>query len=532
MTSGVIVKCKYLLSPLRRGIAIAGGSLFVAAIAAIRLVSLRADPPSWLSWSAGLYTDEGMYAGDARSEALFGHWTRGEFHGAMLSPVLYGVQLAMFRHFGAGLDRARLISALMGIATVVLLWVGMRVAFGNRAAWISAVLLGISTPFVLYNRLALMETPVACCLTAAFAFVALSAETECRAWVAAAALAFGLAVAIKSLAWLALPAFLIGIGARSKRHACVFVGTLTASFGLYAWLALAPWAHALARMNAYYIGHQYMPHSLLGLYGNIRRGIFTGERDGFLRTLAMLWPVGFMAAIYGLPLAFKRRSPADLLLAWWLIAPAAFWLMSSYTPSRYYVIVMPAIAAIAGLRLAQMGRKPLAAIIAAAIAADGFGLVQPLLRPIFAREAASRAIGRVIEPGSVIAGQFAPELAFGTMLESIYVQPGLVNDVNVVDRERVDYVLVTDSEYWNDWWDTACPGLRDNANRFGHVSAGGDYDVVIYQAPPSTKWYAMGGGDKPHGLKSAASIGALPLWGIHAGHNAPEGLSAKTSPVL
>lgn len=470
----------------RRARAIIAGAILLAIAASLRIIALDSDPPGWLSWSAGIYTDEGMYAADARSEALFGHWTRGEFHGAMLSPALYAVQLAAFRRFGAQIVTARAISAASGLLTIALLWIALRFASGERAAWIGATLLAIATPFALYNRLALMESPLACLLTGAAAAIAAGAEGGA----AAAGALFIAAVAVKPLAWLALPAFAVGAGAYGRKRAALFLGAAALSFLAFWWVAQAPYAHTLARMDQYYVSRQYLPHTWAGLLGNVERGLITGKRDGLAPTLALLWPIGTAAALFGLVDAVKRRRPFDLLAALWLLLPAAAWIASSYTPSRYYVMVMPAMAALAAMRLARAGRPAIAAVMTAAVIVDGAALAPALLRPAAERAAASAAMEKVLEPGSIIAGQFAPELAFGTNLESIYVQPDLANDDPLVARQKIDYVLVTDSTFWNRWWDAAYPGLRGDENRVGHVTAGGAYDVVIYQAPATAKWLA------------------------------------------
>ncbi|MDR3708636.1 MAG: glycosyltransferase family 39 protein [Capsulimonadaceae bacterium] len=459
-------------------------------LVAIRTIGLGADPPSWLSWSAGLYTDEGMYAGDARSMALFGHWMRGDFHGAIVTPVLYILQLGVFRMCGAGLVQARAISVVAGLATVALLWLGMRRAYGERAAWIGALLLGIATPFVLYNRLALMETPVVCCLAAAFACLAIRGAGGRLVWVFAAGLLLALAVAIKPLALLILPAFAVYAGAGRTKDLGVLAGGLAVFGGAYWIVAVAPHVAALVRMNGYYAHHQYLPHSAAGVARNIKRALWTGRQDGLLRTMLSLWPMGTALGGLGIVSACKRRQPADLLLLCWLLVPAGFWVVTSYTPSRYYVLIMPALAGLAGVRLARASRLQMAILLTVAVLIDGVTLGTNLARPIYGERTAARALSGVVEPGSVIAGQFAPQLAWGTTLEAVYVQPGLANDDRPVERSRASYVLVTDSAYWNRYWDHAYPGLRDPVNRIGHVLIAGKYDEVLYTASPPAKWLA------------------------------------------
>ena len=143
-------------------------SLLLLACLIVRLVALDADPPPWLSWSTGLYTDEGFYTLDARHEALFGTWAPGDFHDRLLSPLLSLLQQVVFALGGVGLAPARLLSVGFGLLTVCVFWLGLRRAWGARAADFGALFLGLAPPFALYNRLALQETPTVFWLALAF----------------------------------------------------------------------------------------------------------------------------------------------------------------------------------------------------------------------------------------------------------------------------------------------------------------------------------------------------------------------------
>ena len=127
---------------------------------------VHGSAPSWLSWSAGLYTDEGFYSLDARHLVLFHHAAPGNFHDNLLSPGLSAVQQVIFGVFGPSDLCARALSVTLSLATIVLLWLALRRSCSEEAADIGACFLGLSPAVVFYNRMALQETPAALFLVA------------------------------------------------------------------------------------------------------------------------------------------------------------------------------------------------------------------------------------------------------------------------------------------------------------------------------------------------------------------------------
>lgn len=455
--------------------------LLISLASAIRFVNIGAAPPGWLSWSAGLFTDEAMYATDAAQMAMHGNWAPGNFHGAIITPPLYALQLAAFRLFGVSMEVARLVSAVFGLGTIVLLWIGLNAASNRRAAWIGAVLLAFTAPFVFYNRMALMETPTACMLTGAFACVCIAAGVDDKRragfWLTAAGAAFASAVAFKALAWLAFPGFVIGTLRISKRSGATFAAACLAAYAAYWVVVLMPYAGTLARMNRYYLYHQYLPHSLLGLGYNVKRA-FVGYRiDGLFPTLALQCPILLVASVAAIVSLKKANSPPAILLAGWLLVSAAAWTVMSYSPSRYYVIAMPALAGLAAIALSTTDRRRMIAAVGLALILDAAVIVSALdaLR-LPAHEARSPILR-----GGVLAGQFAPRIAFGSDIVPVYVQPGLANDQAPVERFGVTHIVVTRSPDGLKWWRIHYPALINEKHFVGFSGIDGKYTLDFYR---------------------------------------------------
>ncbi|MBV9852661.1 MAG: glycosyltransferase family 39 protein [Armatimonadetes bacterium] len=480
--------------------------LAVTAILVVRLVALDADPPPWLSWSTGLYTDEGFYTLDARHEALFGTWAPGNFHDRLLSPLLSVLQQGVFGVLGAGMVPARLLSVVFGLLTVWVFWLGLRRTQGRVVADWGALFLGLALPFALYNRLALQETPTVFWLVLSFTLWAcgrISEKVRKRTLLLTlAGAAFGIAVTFKALALLALPAFVWawwgaaptrlagGSSPASQERAvggwreCAGVGGVLV---LYALLWYLPHHAELARMGTYYRTHQYQPHSWLTVWLNIRRGFVGGARGVFPYLLALL-PIPCLLAGWGGGRCLTppelgaggRSSPpasgpggAERIFTIWLLCGLAFCLLSTYAPDRYYVLFLPALAGLAARGMTRLRRPLQIAAIALFLVTSGFWYSRAWAERTYARRDAARTLAHLLPPGSVMVGNDAPGLCQDTAIAAAPVQPGLSNDDHPVERLNAGFIAVTRVPMWEAWWRSHYPALVQPSHRLATFTQGG-----------------------------------------------------------
>lgn len=433
------------------------GLLFLCML--VRLAALDADPPPWLSWSTGLYTDEGYYTLDARHEALFGSLAPGSFHDRLLSPVLSVMQQGVFEVFGAGLHQARLLSVCFGLLTIAVFWLSLRRAYDDRTADFGALLLGLAPPFALYNRLALQETPTVFWLVLGFMLWAYGIK-----WLSGAAVAA--AIVFKGLAVIVLPA----VFARRSGLAPQNWGG-GAFLLLYAALWYAPHHAELARMATFYRVHQMQPHSLVSLWLNLRRGLSGGER-GVVPYLAALLPVPCLLAAWKFA-KWRQWTAADQYLAIWLACGLLFCLLSSYAPSRYYVLFLPPLAGLAARSLAGWKRSTQLAAAGLFLLTSSVWYGLAWTGRTETRSAASRELTRLLPPGSVVIGEFAPSLCLDTPFAAAPVQPGLSNDDHPVERLHAAAVVVTRTAYWQQWWSVRYPGIIQPSHKIATFTLGG-----------------------------------------------------------
>ncbi|MGE3842101.1 MAG: ArnT family glycosyltransferase [Vicinamibacterales bacterium] len=183
---------------------------FVVMLAAIlllgglfRLLFPTADPP-WRTTVGIVWHDEGAWVHNARNKALFGEWRLDEWNPMYVAPVFSAFEYGAFKAFGVGLWQARLVSEIGGCLTV--LWLGLALArAGGRSTGLwGAALLSTNYVFVMWNRVALLETTMVMFLVAGLYCYARALESP--RWGVAAGLCAWLAFFSKAAAAFFLPA--------------------------------------------------------------------------------------------------------------------------------------------------------------------------------------------------------------------------------------------------------------------------------------------------------------------------------------
>ncbi len=427
-----------------REIAAVVGLLIVAGL--LRTISLDADPPSWLSWSAGLYSDEGIYCDDARLWVLYHQHMQGNFHSSVVAPLQNVLLVDWFKHYGVSLAKARMVSVAYSLATLVLYWLALRIRYDERTALISLSLLAVSAPLVFYNRMALLETPALFWLVGVFLGVVV-AEKWPRASIGALSLAglfAGIAIVWKpTFALAAVPMVLYALWTfRAQALGAPIV--ILVILLVYWQIWYVPHAAELARANNYYLTQQYLPHSLAGFWFNIKRGIFTGVNDGVVPYVALYGVFLWFGAIFS---AVRGNTREDRLLWLWLVVPVIAFVFVSYTPSRYFLIFWPALAALCARGLPLMKRGWTIALATILMLNLGLVLVS-IHRSSYTMRDDARILAKTLPSGSWIAGQFAPSLCLDNSLRTMYVQKGLANDPSEIDLSALPltHVLATRTE--------------------------------------------------------------------------------------
>lgn len=342
---------------------------------ALRVVWLDADAYRGLSWDTGLFTDEGYYMHNARNVVLFGTTKTGEFNNMLLMPTLHYLQIAWFKAFGVGLIQTRALSVVFSLLTLAVFWFALNKAFDERIATVGTLFLGLDHVNALYNRMGLMDTPAAFVMVCAF-YAAVScfcyvdrddAQDRIRRWAVASGALLGLVYATRGLGAILIPApflaFWLGkrddyrLDMEAGRIARGMIMGLGGVLALYVALWMLPNRAAISHANHYHLSFQLAPHSLSQLFRNVRQA-FSGQRFlGLAPYLSRYSPVQFTLTLmilgaWGFQRELSGRARFALLTsALWLLAGWGLFSVVNYAPSRYYVLVYPALATLSAASL-------------------------------------------------------------------------------------------------------------------------------------------------------------------------------------
>ena len=325
---------------------------------ALRGLFPLADPP-WRSPIGITWHDEGVWAHNARNQALFGAWRLDEWNPMFVSPVFTGLEFVSFTLFGVGLWQARLVSMIAGTAAVAALALGLRATASPAVALAGGLLLAVNYTWVMYSRVALLEATMIAALVGSWACYTQSVRS--RAWAAAAALLALVAFFTKASAAF----FLVAMGLDA---CCMWwrarVGSepatravRTAALTTLVVLAVGTAASVLA-----FVAPNWVEYSFYNLFVYGSRRAVSGI--GALVDRASWFPVIHqfftrqwlltLAAFAGLALTlprYREASPGERLLALWFMLGALELVAHDLGNERRYVFLIPSMTALGAIAL-------------------------------------------------------------------------------------------------------------------------------------------------------------------------------------
>ena len=161
--------------------------------------------------------DEGRYAEVARWMLRSGDWITPRLDGVPFldkPPLFYWLEAVAFAIFGVGHGAARLVTALLGFAGCVMVYVAGTRLYGRRAGLLGALVLAANPYYFFASQYVNHDLAVSTWITAALLAFAVGDRREGRArlgWLLAGYAAMGLAVMTKGLIGLVLPLGAVGV---------------------------------------------------------------------------------------------------------------------------------------------------------------------------------------------------------------------------------------------------------------------------------------------------------------------------------
>ena len=321
---------------------------------ALRSLWLTADPASGTATNAGVvWHDEGAWVHNARNQALWGVWRTDEWNPMYIAPVFTGLEAMAFKTFGVGTWQARTVPLVSGLIAIVALMWGLWTVSGRRAALVGGVLLATSYTFVMWNRAALMESTMTMFIVVGWAAYArafdqprwgvLAGVAVVLAFFTKAAAAFFVGAVLLELAttwWLdrrsatsAVSATLVGLIVAGAVVLALFVVPHWSEFTFY------NWAMTVERKPEYTLAAFMRNASWLPLTHGV-----------FMR----MWLVVIVASLAaaGIVARWRTAHPAERLAVLWLLVGLIQVIVHDSGNQRRYVMFVPALIALASLRMA------------------------------------------------------------------------------------------------------------------------------------------------------------------------------------
>jgi len=339
------------------------GLVLVLLIAALLRVAFPSADPPWRATVGIVWHDEGAWVHNARNKALFGSWSLDAWNPMYIAPVFTGLEYTAFKFLGVGLRQARLPSEILGWCSVVLLALGVRHIAGRAAGLAAAALLATNFVYVMWNRTAMMEGPMAAFIVASW-YCYVRAQSDARwGWAAglfALAAFFTKAAAAFFVAALGLDAVLVlasgyaGLQSNptERRAAMTTLAGLTV-VGIVALLAFVlpnwteyrfyNWQMSVTRKPSYDL------ESLMN-----RVTWFPILHDVFTRMWAVLL-IGTIAA-FGLLARWRSIGGGQRLLLLWVGLGSLELLLHDVGNERRFVFLIPAFVALAAIALGSERR--------------------------------------------------------------------------------------------------------------------------------------------------------------------------------
>ena len=342
--------------------------LFLIAVVAILLRGLfpLADPP-WQIPVGVVWHDEGAWTHNARNMALFGTWETDRWNPMYLAPVFNALEYASFRMFGVGLWQARLVSEVLGFASVLLVAGAVRHAAGRTAGAMAGALTATNFVWVMWNRAALLETTMVAPMTAALyvyaraerltgaraaAWGALAAAFAVIAFFAkAAAVFFPVAIGLVAAAglWDALrrrrlgespftlnahTGAILGLAAAAVVAAAVFVVPYWSEFTFYNW-QMSVTRKPSYTFDAFVDRASWLP---------VVHDFFTRQWMLLLLTLG---------ALFGTLARWRQASTVERLSVAWILVGCAELIVHDVGNERRFVFLVPPLVALAAVVLGR-----------------------------------------------------------------------------------------------------------------------------------------------------------------------------------
>jgi hypothetical protein len=426
--------------------------VLLVVINGLRFVHLDADFPRGVTTSRALYTDEGLYSFNAiRVNAGRSWYVPGELNTSINLPIAPILQVGAFRVSGRSLIAARTLVALSAIVLITLS-LALTLRYAPRlSAMLAAATLSCDFLLFSYSRLAILDVVMTTIVTLAL-LAASSIRPKYFALTSAlAGLLVGIAALTKTTAVCAIPAVaylgITGVSG-STRKQVVAITLASCALVIVGYNALAWYAYPQDYIYFHRIAEVRLASGPLDVARNFVLSVLNTIRFDPWVSLAAL---GSASALFSVSRDFRTNILARMS-ALWVLGFLIMLSITSYQPSRYFVVVLVPLAMLCGVAVWHIGdlfpmRQSAMAVrvafVVCLLAYNGWHIATYLRHPTYSFARMAREVATIVNAS---AGNRHPGVLLGNMAASV----SLESDINAVSLEYGSTDLETRIR-------TACP---------------------------------------------------------------------------
>ena len=406
--------------------------LVLLLLAPLRLIELEADSPAGLTASGAPLSDEGAYSSGAFRHYTTGDWSlEGAHNPAVVTPVYTLFQRASFELFGPSFFSVRVIGVVsFGLLLVCACYL-MASQFGFYWAGLLGLCLSVQPVVLAYSRSALLELPSLALVLAAAAVLVAFRSSVPAVFVAGVLFAAGVLVKLNALFGGLGLVWLIIMPWRPK-SLLLKLPALAAGFALpiagYVWIVVENFAEewsACWQIFQSYSGTQTLWNLVISAYSLLRE---VAALDAVL--VLMMVSAGVLVLLRPRKFVNERLTVFFLLL----LGPHTASIVSHpYRATRYLVVLVVVgtcfaffVAAATWLRGGVLKRF-IAPLLAAMLLINGIATVSQLMALDSSYVSASRQIDELLEPGAVLMGDIADQIALEADVVALHGEHGVLS---------------------------------------------------------------------------------------------------------
>jgi len=142
-------------------------------------------------------------------------------------------------------------------------------------------------------------------------------------------------------------------------------------------------------------------------------------------------------------------------------------LVMVYSPSRYYVLFMPALSGIAAVGCSCVRPTIRYSLVGLFSVVSMAWILVSFSHREFAMASARTEIANLVPANALVVGDVAPALCMDSKIQAIPMQPGLSNDTRPLETLKPYAIAFVRSTTWDNWWTARYPGILNPDERLG-----------------------------------------------------------------